>query len=156
MQMKGFPFNQLTMIYLFSPKCVWHRRPKPRRRQPAKKKWMLKCNSKAILEIDVYAITLRNHQIYFYSFIIVNPSTLTLPSVLLWYITEEPEIKCWMEPLIHIPFLSLMTTDSCSKYEPEEDESTTNFPKSRKIYLLQNPIAAQRNINIRTGAREDE
>lgn len=34
---------------------------------------MLKYNSKAILQIDAYAITLRNRQIYFYSFIIVSP-----------------------------------------------------------------------------------
>lgn len=93
---------------------------------------MVKYNSKAILEIDVYAITLRNHQIYFHSFII-SPFFHFLFS----YTPDQEKI---LMPLIQILYLSLITTSVIGNTTSEK-----LFIKSRlflqkwelKMFLLQ-------------------
>lgn len=77
--MKGFsiPARAHDDIFVFSQMRLTptDSEAKGRKQGKNRREWMVKCNSKAILEIDVYAITLRNRQIYFYSSIIIIPST---------------------------------------------------------------------------------
>lgn len=107
------------MIYLFFPNVSDTKKME-------KKMWMVKNNSKAILRIDVYAITLRNHQIYFHSFII-SPSS---------YLYARPEEK--KPDAFNSYSIPVFNHDECNRKNFLHKKQTPFKEwKELKIHLLQ-------------------